>query len=138
MTTKTYSALTFEDLSVREKEDQVFARTTDGKVAYRVLNSLTIDGPLEVIISEIDDFDIRNIITVANTEISVNITAGTKRFEIVTRGSSVIKLRKTSGGSYKTIGPRMMWSEDQLNLVVGLTIILETSDSDILEIIEWY
>lgn len=135
---KTYTADQFECAGIRERETQKFDLTPDGEMAIRVLNSITIDGPLEVIISELDEYQIFEYPLVANTEAVINISANTKRFRVKVRGNSTYKLRKITGGAYLSVGRGWIWEEDMLNLVSGKSFIVEANNNDTLEIIEWY
>lgn len=134
---KTYTEEQFVCSAIHERENQKFGLTPEGEMAIRVLNSVTIDGPLEVIVSELDTCIIRNVSLTANTELAVSITAGTKRFRIKCRGNAKYKLRTTSGGDYMSIGRGWIWEEDMLNLESGATYYIEANKDDTLEIKEW-
>lgn len=84
-------------------------------------------------------FDIAvQVLTLANTEYTYNLPAGTKGFQIQNRNNGTVYLRKTSGGAYWTFFPGQPWFPVNIKGTASISLILSSDQAaQTVEILYW-
>ncbi len=99
-------------------------------------------GASNVNIGGVTTPDIINFsLTLANTEYTINLPAGTQRFQIKSRGTHILKLSYTlnqSGTVYLSIYPGDCYQEFGIDASSSLTVYMQsTGAGEVVEIISW-
>jgi len=80
----------------------------------------------------------KQVITLASTEYTHNLPAGTKGFQIQNRDEGRIFLRKTSGGDYWTFFPGTPWFPINIKGTASISLILSSDKANqTVEILYW-